>query len=298
MNATSKATEPEVRHGARHLLRAVPTGISQVYLQDSVPAGLLFVVALLLAGPQLGLAAVVGSVVGVLTAAALRIPHERIGQGLFGFNGTLVVLGAVGSFQPLGLALLVGTAGAVVATVLMRIADAFLTVPARTAPFVFTYWLTVYLGHRLDWAPAAATTPSPVLGLHGDYLGLFTAEAEVFLVSGWLPGVVMLIGLALVRFRLAVGAFCGAAVSVLAVELLPITPPDVSTGVYGFNAALVVVGLLSTGRGWRSCVLAVPAVLLLHGAIEAVGLVPTTFPFVLAMWTADLYRRYRGSARV
>lgn len=293
MNAASRATAPAA-HGAQTLLRAVPAGISQVYLQDSVPTGFLFLVALLVAGPQLGLAALIGSVVGALTAAALRVPFERIGQGLFGFNGTLVVLGAVTAFQPLGLALLVGTAGAVVATVLMRIADHFLAVPARTAPFVFTYWLSVYLGHHFGWAPAAATVVSPVLGLHGDYLGLFTAESEVFLISGWLPGVVMLVGLALVRFRLAVGAFCGAAVSVLAVELLPVTPPDVSAGVYGFNAALVVVGLLSTGRGWRSCVIAVPVVLLLHGAIDAVGLIPTTFPFVLAMWAADLHRQRRA----
>lgn len=82
------------------------------------------------------------------------------------------------------------------------------------------------------------------------------------------------------------------------VELLPETPPDVSSGLYGFNAALVVVGLLTTGRTWRSCLLAVPAVLLVQGGIEFLDLVPTTFPFVLAMWTADLRRlHHTGSAR-
>ncbi|MDA3648215.1 urea transporter [Saccharopolyspora indica] len=298
MNDTAAAKPPPVRHGALELLRAVPTGVSQVYLQESVPAGIVFLVALALAGPEFALAGLAGSAVGVLTALALRVPRERISQGLFGFNATLVVLGTVASFQPLGTALLVGIAGAVVATALARVADFLLAVPARTAPFVLTYWLIVYIGHHFDWIRASPSPVSPVLGLDGDPLALFSAEAEVFLMSGWLPGLVMLIGLALVRFRLAVGAFCGAAVALVAVELLPETPPDVSSGVYGFNAALVVVGLLATGRTWRSCLLAVPAVLLIQGGIEALGLLPTTFPFVLAMWTADLRRlRRTGSAQ-
>ncbi|MER5392850.1 urea transporter [Saccharopolyspora sp. NPDC002686] len=298
MNDTAAEKSPPVRHGALDLLRAVPTGVSQVYLQESVPAGIVFLVALALAGPEFALAGLVGSAVGMLTATALRVPRERISQGLFGFNSTLVVLGTVASFQPFGAALLVGIAGAVVATLLARVADLLLAVPARTAPFVFTYWLIVHTGHHFGWAEAASSSPSPVLGLDGDYLSLFSSEAEVFLSNGWLPGLVMLIGLAIVQVRLAVGAFCGAAVALVAVELLPDTPLDVSDGVYGFNAALVVVGLLTTGRTWRSCLIAVPAVVLLQGGIEFLGLVPTTFPFVLAMWTADLVRVHRtGSAQ-
>ncbi|MER7013978.1 urea transporter [Saccharopolyspora sp. NPDC000359] len=294
MSDTAAAKEP-VRHGARQLLRAVPAGISQVYLQDGVPTGIVFLVALALVGPEFALAGLVGSAVGALTATALRVPRprERISQGLFGFNAALVVLGTVVSFQPFGPALLVGIAGAVVATVLARVADLLLAVPARTAPFVLTYWLIVYTGHHFDWVRAAPAAVSPVLGLEADPLALFSAEAEVFLMSGWLPGLVVLIGLAIARFRLAVGAFCGAAVALAVVEALPFTPPGVASGVYGFNAALVVVGLLTTGRTWRSCLLAVPAVLLLQGGIEAVGLVPTTAPFVLVMWTADLHRLRR-----
>ncbi|MGW1679804.1 urea transporter [Saccharopolyspora sp. NPDC002376] len=291
MNDTAAAKKPpSVRHGALELLRAVPTGVSQVYLQESVPAGIVFLIALALAGPEFALAGLVGSAVGGLTATALRVPRERISQGLFGFNSTLVVLGTVASFQPLGMALLVGIAGAVVATVLARVADFLLAVPARTAPFVLTYWLIVYTGHHFGWTEAASGAEPPILGLDGDYLSLFSAEAEVFLSNGWLPGLAVLIGLAIVRFRLAVGAFCGAAVALVAVELLPETPLDVSDGVYGFNAALVVVGLLTTGRTWRSCLIAVPGVVLLQGGIEFLGLVPTTSAFVLAMWVADLHR--------
>ncbi|GAA4851890.1 urea transporter [Saccharopolyspora rosea] len=289
MNDAATA-EPVRRHGALRLLRAVPTGISQVYLQESVPAGVLFLVALLLSGPQNALAALLGSTAGLLTALALRVPPDRISQGLFGFNGTLVVLGAVTSFRSLGLALLVGIVGAVLATVLARVADFFLTVPARTAPFVITYWLTTYLGHRMGWE--AASTASSA---HGDYSGLFGSAAEVFLVTGALPGLFMFAGLLVAGWRLAVAALGASAAALVVVELVPLFPhDDISAGVYGFNAALVAVGMLTTGRTWRSCLLAVPAVLLLQAGLEAVHLVPTTCPFVLAMWVADLHFQRSG----
>ncbi|MBA8825157.1 urea transporter [Saccharopolyspora lacisalsi] len=271
------------------LPRGILRGIAQVYLQDNVVTGLLFLVGLLVAGPVVGLAALLGSAVGLATALSVRAPVERVARGFYGFNSTLVAVGAVVSFRPLWLALVAAVVAAAVAALLTRVADFFLRVPPYTAPFVFTYWPLLHLGVFGDWS-SAPSFGGP-LDLDADVWGVFGSEAAVFLVSGLLPGLFILAGLAASRWRLVGGALAASVVGLLVVELVPLFPADeIATGAYGFNAALVAVGMLSTGRGWRSCLLAVPAALLIQAAVEAVGLVPATFPFVLVMWTADLWR--------
>jgi urea transporter len=286
----TKTPPPEHRNAlGPEVLRGLPRGVAQVYLQNNTLTGVLILAGLFISGPVAGMSALLGSAVGLATAALLRVPAERIGQGLYGFNAVLIALGAAGSFRPLWLTALAVVTGAVTATLLTRIAERFLRVPAYTAPFVFTYWLLEYLGKYWHWP--LAPPPSPVLGLHASALGIFSSAAEVYLVTGLLPGLLILAGLAVSRWTLAVGAFAASLAAFGLVQVLPLFPHnEIGTGVYGFNAVLVVVGLLSTGRGWRACVLAVPAVLLLQAGIEAVELIPATFPFVLAMWCADLWR--------
>ncbi|MFE9168935.1 urea transporter [Streptomyces kebangsaanensis] len=282
---STKTLPPEHRNAlGSEALRGLPRGVAQVYLQNNTLTGVLFLAGLFIFGPVAGMSALLGSAVGLATAALLRVPAERIGQGLYGFNAVLVALGAAGSFRPLWLTALVAVGGAVVATLLTHVAQYFLRVPAYTAPFVFTYWPLEYLHESRHWP--SAPPPHSFLGL-----GIFASGAEVFLVTGLLPGLFILAGLAVSRWTLAVGAFAAALATYGIVQGLPLFPPnEITTGVYGFNAVLVTVGMLSTGRGWRSCVLAVPAVLLVQAGIEAVGLTPATFPFVLAMWCADLWR--------
>ncbi len=286
----STGSIPERRHGmsSATVWRGVIRGIAQVYLQDSALTGVLFLMGLLIAGPMVGLAALLASAVGFGTAALLRVPAERLEQGLYGFNAVLVAIGAMVSFRPLWLALLAAVAGAVAATLLMRIADFFLRMPAYTAPFVFIYWLLEYLGGYWGWPSAP---PDAVFGLDAGVLGVFSSAAEVFLVTGPLTGLFVLAGLAASRWTLAVGAFTTSLAAFCLVQVVPLFPQsEIDLGVYGFNAVLVVAGMLSTERGWRSCVLAACAVLLIQAGIEAVGLTPATFPFVLAMWCADLWR--------
>lgn len=281
---STKTAPPKHRNAlGPEALRGLLRGVAQVYLQNNTLTGVLFLVGLFISGPVAGMSALLGSAVGIATAALLRVPSERIGQGLYGFNAVLVALGAAGSFRPLWLTELVAVGGAVAATLLTHIAQYFLRVPAYTAPFVFTYWLLEYLHESRHWP--SAPPPNRFLGL-----GIFASGAEVFLVTGLLPGLFILAGLAVSRWTLAVGAFAAALATYGIVQGVPLFPAnEITTGVYGFNAVLVTVGMLSTGRGWRACVLAVPAVLLLQAGIEVVGLTPATFPFVLAMWCADLW---------
>ncbi|MFC5957291.1 urea transporter [Streptomyces pratens] len=282
---STKTPPPEHRNAlGREALRGIFRGVAQVYLQNNTLTGVLFLAGLFISGPVAGMCALLGSAVGASTAALLRVPAERIGQGLYGFNSVLIALGAAGSFRPLWLTALTAVGGAVIATLLTHVARYFLRVPAYTAPFVFTYWLLEYLGEFRHWPSAPPSHPT--LGL-----GVFASGAEVFLVTGLLPGLFVLAGLAVSRWTLAVRALAAALATYGIVQGIPLFPAnEITTGVYGFNAVLVTVGMLSTGRGWRACVLAVPAVLLLQAGIEAVGLTPATFPFVLAMWCADLWR--------
>ncbi|PJN28217.1 urea transporter [Kitasatospora sp. CB02891] len=78
------------------LWRAFFSNVSQIFLVDSWYVGLIMLVGLAFAGMRVLLAAVLGSVVGIVSAWALGAPTELIREGIYGYNAVLVGI-AVGA---------------------------------------------------------------------------------------------------------------------------------------------------------------------------------------------------------
>ncbi|RKE22520.1 urea transporter [Streptomyces sp. TLI_171] len=120
------------------------TSVSQVFLLDSWPIGLLMLLGLALAGRRVLVAAALGSAAGTLTAWALGAPTGRIADGSYSCNAVLVAiaLGAVflaDSPWSTGFALL----GAAASTGLTAALDALVRPfdgRVLTWPFVLTTW--------------------------------------------------------------------------------------------------------------------------------------------------------------
>ncbi|MFF8594888.1 urea transporter [Streptomyces sp. NPDC015220] len=66
--------------------------VSQIFFAGTWYVGLIMLAGLFLAGWKVGLFAVVGSVVGQLTAWALGAPAALIGEGIYGYNAVLTSL--------------------------------------------------------------------------------------------------------------------------------------------------------------------------------------------------------------
>lgn len=126
-------------------------GIGQIFFVHSTLSGILLFVAVFVAGWKLGLYAVLGNAVALLTSYLLGGEHTLIYMGLYGYNAILAILAVsavfntdrhrFGLFSGILAACLTVPFTASVATWLLPYG-----LPALTMPFVLSTWL--FLGAR------------------------------------------------------------------------------------------------------------------------------------------------------
>lgn len=262
-------------------------GIGQVMFQNNALSGLLMLIGIACNSWQLAVLAVVGTLVGTLTAYLSDCDRTDVGDGLYGFNGALVGI-AVGVFMEITVeSLLLLTAGAALSTWVARCFRRQSLLPGFTAPFILVVWLLLigcrYLYPSLLLEPEAGSPDTSA-----DFFRSFCLNiGQVMFQGNILTGLFFLAGI-LVNSRLnAVYAVIGAALP-LAMILLP-DAADVTVwnaGLWGYNGVLCAIALGSS-YAWRGMVRTVLSVLLsivLQWAGMQMGMVTLTAPFVLSVW--------------
>ncbi|XP_020841409.1 urea transporter 1 isoform X3 [Phascolarctos cinereus] len=83
------------------LLKAIPVGVGQIYGCDNPWTGGLFLVAILLSSPLMGLHAAIGSTVGIIAGLTLSASFDDIYVGLWGYNSSLACMAIGGIFMAL-----------------------------------------------------------------------------------------------------------------------------------------------------------------------------------------------------
>jgi urea transporter len=142
-------------------------GVAEVFFQDNVLTGAIFLVALLVSSRISCVAAILGSLIGLLVALALGAAEAPLRLGLYGFNPVLTAIALGGFFFVLDWkSALYAIFGCIVTTIVfaaMVAALAPMGIPTLTGPFVFTTWLFILakplLARLRPVAPAEATTP-------------------------------------------------------------------------------------------------------------------------------------------
>lgn len=252
--------------------------------QNNALSGLLMLAGIAISDWQAALLAFAGNITGNLTAAACRYPSEEIGNGLYGFNGTLVGI-AVGVFFRTGwesVVLLV--AGSALSTWIARL---FLLArkPGYTAPFIIATWVLLcaiaLLAPSLRLETAATET-----SLSPRWFKAFTLHFGQVMFQGTaiVTGVFFMAGIA-VNDRLAfLYALWGAALP-LAVALFLPDFGAFDAGLYGYNGVLCAIALAGyTGRDffWATCAVLLSVALQWAGMYA--GATTLTAPFVMAVW--------------
>ena len=115
-------------------------GISQLFLVDNVVVGLVVLVAITICSRISGLAAILGSAAGTLTALALGADGYSVYLGLFGFNGFITAVAIAGVFirfstASMILSVLAGALTSLFALGMQRSFD-LVDMPTLTLPFV------------------------------------------------------------------------------------------------------------------------------------------------------------------
>jgi len=151
---------------ALNLLEAFFRGIGEVFFQDNLVTGIIFLIAILVNSRISGLFAALGSLMGMLSALFLFGGNGYwVYHGLYGFNAVLTAIALGGLFYVLTWESAIYTLiGALISTVVMAAISVLLSpigMPAITAPFVLTAWLFIGVkaGFRmLHPVPLAAVT--------------------------------------------------------------------------------------------------------------------------------------------
>lgn len=264
-------------------LRSVLRGVGQVMFQRSAITGALFLLGILVASPLMALGALLGSAVGTLTAIVWRWDRTEIRDGIYGFNSTLVGIALLFYDRPTLLTfclVLLGSVGAAIVTRLMRQLAPF---PTYTAPFIVTTWIVLAAATPLGvfaGPPASATPPTSLFN------SITEGVSEVmFQASPW-TGLLFLTGISTCSVRQGVWAAVGSIIGLLVASWHGDPAADISSGIYGYNAALAALALWlyrpSLVFPAVAAVLSVP----MTEAFPHTGLETLTAPFVLASWLA------------
>lgn len=288
-------------------------GAGQVMFQDNPLTGLLFLAGITWGAIDAGTGEVaVGAVVGLLvataTALALDVDHQGLRQGMYGFNGILVGVGATTFLDVDGYVWAYTVVGAAVSTVVMlAVANVLKTwgVPALTFPFVLTTWFLVLgawafanvepsgLGPaKLPGAPAAGAAD---VDLTASFLveTLFRNVSQVFLIDNVATGVIFVVALAVSSRWSAAFALAGSALALATSLVLGAAGTSITNGLFGFSAVLTAIALGSVfytpgARVAGFAALGVVFTVVVQGALDAalgpMGIPTFTAPFVVATW--------------
>lgn len=146
--ALPEAMAPDTAASAATFVQGLFNGVGQVFFQAEPITGALFVLGLLVASRRAGVAALVGSALGLLVAWVLGAAEPALRGGLYGFNSVLVAIALATVF-------LAGDAAAWLYALLASVAAVFVTaalsaafepfgVPALTLPFVLVTWTFLF----------------------------------------------------------------------------------------------------------------------------------------------------------
>ena len=123
-------------------------GVGQVFFQNNLVTGIIFLVAILVNSRISFLFAALGSIVALLVALGLGASEPLVHLGLYGFSAVLTGIALGGFFLVIDWRVALYTLVAIVITAIafgtITVALAPLGMPALTAPFVVTTWFFVF----------------------------------------------------------------------------------------------------------------------------------------------------------
>jgi urea transporter len=223
--------------------RQILRGLSQCAFQANEITGVLFVLAVATFSWRMAVFYVVSTILGTLTAWALKADDKLLDQGLLGFNSALMGLALGHFFQP-SLALWLWMAVFAVVTAAVTVAmSKWIRFPFLAAPFILTFWAM--------WPIA------DVIGLTKIELGAFpaipwtwsTAIASALGSTLFSPtpisGLIFIFGVAISSWRHAVIAVVGGLTAIALAAHVGAVGGAISSGFVGFNAVLAALAAYS-----------------------------------------------------
>lgn len=270
----------------------VGRGLGQVMFQNNAVSGLLMLVGIACNSWLLALLALLGNFVGTVTAFFSGYSKEDIGDGLYGFNGTLVGI-AVGVFMEPGVAsLLLLVAGSMLSTWIARVFAYQKLLPGFTAPFILAVWLLQALCR--GWFPSLLSSSVMPEETAADWFRAFSLNIGQVMFQGGtvLSGLFFLAGILLNSRVHALYTVWGALLPLGMVWMVGSDYAAFNAGLLGYNAVLCAIALGDrswAGAAWATLSVTLSVLLQVWGM--SLGMTTLTAPFVVSVWIVSGMRR-------
>lgn len=265
-------------------------------------SGLFILIGLFVAKWEIGLAAMIGSVLALFLAPYFNYSEEEIKDGLAGYNSVLTAIGLALFLQSSVIAWIVLILAVIltlpVGAAMRELLKPF-GVPMLTFPFVLMTWLTLAMTTQfsklkvnVDILPQQVKHPD-ISHDHISWLsGITTNFSEIFLVTSVIGSILIIIGIFIGSVKGGIFAILSSIIAVVFIVSLGGDYPSITNGLYGYNSILTGIALGATFKTKLNTYVAVVTGLLLtvvmHGAVATllapVGLPVFTAPFIFATW--------------
>lgn len=243
-------------------INATLRGISQVIFVNNPVSGLLFLIAMFTQTPWLGTMSLLGTASATLTAILLqkhanifKLDRHDIQNGILGLNGlltgaTIASLGLFGNGTwNLNWAIAV-IVFASFSTLLMQTVGVWFASKFRVAPLGIPFHMAVlsfvilvlFLPQTFFVGSLPLTPPSQFNGLQLAQ-SLPKSIGQVFFSDNYLVGILVVLGIAICSPISAIVGLLGCLMYLLAGLLLQVTPNDLYTGLWGYNAVLTSIAI-------------------------------------------------------
>lgn len=234
---------------------SVLSGYAQLAFNDNTFSGILMIIATWIASPVLCINAVWGTTIATATAYAIQIPNIRIRSGSYGFNAALASLAITQLvFPSQGLSFTMLSISAVISALtvfLLKYAESILT-KWNISAFVIPYCVTLCIS-LATFTAIGITNPTTVTLdtlLFTNTLSDWSVQEllTTFLHSGsqilWhssiLSGILYFIALLFASRWDTLNVIAAIIASMAVAVILGLPKDSVMTGLYGYNAILLI----------------------------------------------------------
>lgn len=268
---------------AASVLSIILKGLGQIMLQENSVTGLLFLIGIFYGSIAMGLAALLATICGTVTADLLKYDKAEITQGLYGFSAALVGVAVMLFLKPVFLSWVVIVIGSVLAAILQHF---FIKrkIPAFTLPFVLVTWLVLFVFKH--FGKDLLALPTPVILHASDSLAEgFKSFGQVMFQNNLVSGLLFFLAVFISSPIAALYGLAAAIVSAIIAFIFSAPIDDINLGLYGFNAVLCAIEF--AGDKVRDGIWVLVAVVFALGVsllLIHLNIPQLTFPFVLATW--------------
>lgn len=279
--------------------------ISQVVLLENTWTGLLILIALWIGNWKIGLAAMIGSTISLMTARHFNYTDEEIHSGLAGFNPVLIAIDLTLFLLWSWQSILVILISIVLAMPIAQAIKNFLKpfhLPELTTPFVVITWVVLLMSQQfkfvktnVDVLPLTADVHINLNTTFHPIHAFFNDVSQIFLVEHTISGILIVIACFIASRRTGIYLLIANFLGLLLEFFFGADIGTLNEGLFGFNLMLSIIAIGVTFRSANhlkaviAFVLTVVMTPMMYAAtatfLEPIGIPSLTFPFIITTWT-------------